>query len=100
MKKLKGAGSPKIIGAVNRGIREGDNSILAKGAGSDLTYQNTRVESNDVAALTISQSDGYFSKDAASPQNLVINYAERDLPIRTHIPLTLGLYRRLICPRW
>jgi hypothetical protein len=88
--KVEGAGSPEIIGAVNRSSKEKGDSTLARGAKSDLIYEDRRVESDDVAALAISQCKGYLSKDVVSRQELVINYVERDLLIRTHIPLILG----------
>jgi hypothetical protein len=84
--KLKGHVALKFIGAVNRGSEEKGDSTLDRGSESDLINEDRRVGSNDVAALTISQCESYFCKDAVSQQNLVINYVERDPPIRTHIP--------------
>jgi hypothetical protein len=84
--KVKGASSPEIIGAVNRSRKEKGDSTLARGAKSDLIYEDRRVESDDVAALTISQCKGYLRTGVVSRQELAINYVERDLPIRTHIP--------------
>jgi hypothetical protein len=86
VREVKETGSLKFTGADSRDIEGRGDSTLGKGAESDLTYENRRVESNDVAALAISRSDGYFCKDATSQQNLVVNYVERDLPIRTHTP--------------
>jgi hypothetical protein len=54
------AGSPKIIRAVNRGTKEKGDSTLARGTESYLIYEYRGVGSNDVAALTISQREGYF----------------------------------------
>jgi hypothetical protein len=84
--KLKEAGSPEIIGADNRSSKEKGDSTLARGAKSDLIYEGRRVESGDVAALTISQCTSYLREDVVSQQELAINYVERDLPIRTRIP--------------
>jgi hypothetical protein len=84
--KVKEAGSPTFIEGASRGSKKNGDSTLDRGAESDLILEDRRVGSNDGAALTISQSKGYFSKDAFSQQNLVINYVVRDPPIRTEIP--------------